>query len=102
MNPYFTCIARFPVCILHFSFYILNLNAQLFQLPPIVDDVEDHLGPDERGIEVDDNAETERYGESLNRPCAEQEQRPRGYERRHVRGQDSKERAVISRAPGWA
>ena len=75
-----------------------NLYTQLLQLPLRVDDIEYHLRADQGGIQVDDDAQAERHGKSLDRPGAEHEEHSCRNERRHVRVEDREERLVISGA----
>src|SRR5215207_7841090 len=70
------------------SQYLRILNTQLLDLAALIDDVENDLGPHQCRKQIDCDAETERDGESLDRPGAEQKERHTGDQGRDVRIDD--------------
>src|SRR5439155_25279665 len=81
-------------------YQLLMLDAQMFDLPALVDRVKDHLGAHQRGKQVNRDTETQRHCKTLNRSRAEEKQRKTGDERRHVRVNDRQQRLIVSSIHG--
>ena len=62
----------------------------------LIQEVEDDLGADQSGKQIDPDSETQGHGKSFDRPRAEEEQRHPRDQGGHVRVDNRQQRLVIS------